>query len=497
MKLRAKKLPINTGGIQVVVIDYRDAALMDLFHGDRVKLTLRGKKTIAVVDIDDSDRFIKKGTIGLFEEVSKALGVKSRDKVRVALEIRPPAWHYIKQKLSGERLSHKQIRSIIEHIVDNGLTDIEVSYFVAACYTNGLNLDETTALAKAMINTGDTIKLDKKFVMDKHCVGGVAGNRTTMMIVPIIAAAGLTIPKTSSRAITSPAGTADTVETLTNVSFNIKQIKRIVKKTNGCMVWGGAVNLAPADDKIIGVERPMSVDPTGQLLASILSKKKSVSATHVLIDIPVGKGSKIESKKEALKLKSLFERLAKKLRMHVKVILTSGLQPVGHGVGPILEAKDVVCTLMDSPKGSKDLKEKSLVMAGYLLEMGGKAKKGKGYELAKEILESGRAYNKFVEIIRVQGGKKPDPVKLRPGRFKAQVKTKKAGKVTWISSNVISRVARTAGAPFDKAAGVYLYKKIGDKVKKGEYLFTIYAHSKEKLRYALRVAKKAESYKIT
>ena len=220
-----------------------------------------------------------------------------------------------------------------------------------------LDINESVSLTKAMINTGEILKLNKYPVMDMHCIGGVAGNRTTMIIVPIVASAGLTIPKTSSRSITSPAGTADTMEVLSNVSFSIKEIKKVIRKTNACLVWGGSVNLAPADDKIIRIEHPVSLDPEGQLLASILAKKRSASATHLLIDIPIGKGSKIENRKKALHLKRLFESISKKLGIKIKVIITDGSQPVGNGIGPGLEARDVLWVLKNDSKQPLDLKD--------------------------------------------------------------------------------------------------------------------------------------------
>ncbi len=397
---------------------------------------------------------------------------------------KPKSIFYIKKKLRGEKLDYNEIYHIVKDIVNNELTDIELTYFVASTYINELTIRETIDLTNAIINTGKVLKINKFPVVDKHCIGGVAGNRTTMVVVPILAATGLTVPKTSSRSITSPAGTADTMEVLCNVGFKIKQLKKIINKTNACMVWGGAVNLAPADDKIIKVEHPVSLDPVGQLLASILAKKKSVSTTHLLIDIPVGRGAKIEKKKDAKELKRRFEIIGKKLGFVIKVVITNGKQPIGNGIGPALEARDVLKVLKNDKDAPLDLKEKSIYIAGEILELAKKVKKGYGKKMASDLIESGMAYKKFVEIIKAQGGKEIAPDKIRIGKYSYNVKAGKTGKIDYINGNIISKIAKVAGAPKDKGAGIFLHVHLGYNVKKGDKLYTIYSDSKEKLRYA-------------
>ncbi|MBU1204888.1 MAG: AMP phosphorylase [Nanoarchaeota archaeon] len=492
MKLKVKDINIATGWPLVAVLNEVDALKLDLHYEDRVKIKKGRKKVIAIINIAESSKIIPMGKIGLYEEVLDKLCVKSGDVVDLSLVEKPASIQYIKKKLKGRKLSYEEFYHIIDDIIKNKLSEIEITYFVSACYTNGLDLDETVSLTKAMINTGEILKLAKYPVMDLHCIGGVAGNRTTMVVVPIVAAAGLTIPKTSSRSITSPAGTADTMEVLSNVSFSIKEIKKIIRKTNACLVWGGSVNLAPADDKIIRIEHPVSLDPEGQLLASILAKKRSASATHLLIDIPIGKGSKIESRKKALHLKRLFESISKKLGIEIKVIITDGSQPVGNGIGPGLEARDVLWVLKNDSKQPLDLREKSLKMAGLLLEMGGKAKKGAGTKKAFDILNSGAAYRKMIEIIKAQGGKKIKADNIKIGKFRYNFRAKRSGVVTHIDNDSISKIARAAGAPLDKGAGIYLHKHVKDSVKKGDKIFTIYAKNKQKLNYAINVLKKTD-----
>ncbi|MGB9719123.1 MAG: thymidine phosphorylase [Candidatus Anstonellales archaeon] len=318
-----------------------------------------------------------------------------------------------------------------------------------------------------------------------NCVGGVAGNRTTMVIVPIVAAAGLYIAKTSSRAITSPAGTADTMEVLANVNIKMNEMREIVNNIHGAIVWGGGINIASADDHLIKIRRPLSLDPKGVLLASILAKKKAVGAEHVVIDIPVGMGAKVEDFEKAKGLANDFIKIGKMINMNIDVLITDGSEPIGNGIGPALEAKDVLRVL--EGRGPEDLKHKSLLLAGKLLEMSGKVAKGDGYAVAEHFILSGKALKKMREIIEAQGGNPnitSDTIPL--GEHKYSVKAERSGKIAHIDNKRISKIARAAGAPTDKGAGIYLYRLKGDRVEKGDIVFDIYAESEEKLDFAIK-----------
>ncbi len=484
MHLRVKDLAIATGNPLIVIINYIDAQKLDLHYADRIRIKKGRREITAMIDITESNEFILPGEIGLFKEVYERLRGRDGDIVTIRLEEKPRSLHYIKNKLRGEKLSDREIREIVDDIIEDRLSEIELTYFVAGSFTNGLDDRETVAMTKAMLQSGEKLKLKSRIVVDKHCIGGVAGNRTSMIVVPIVAAAGLVIPKTSSRAITSAAGTADTVEVLCDVSFTIDRMKKIVEKTGGCFVWGGSVNLAPADDKIIKVEYPMSLDPVGGLIASILAKKKSVSSTHVLIDIPVGKGSKTESRERALLLKRKFESTARRLGMKVAVVITDGSQPIGNGIGPALEARDVLWTLMCSPKGAKDLREKSIKLAGRILELAKKAGKGKGLLMAEELLDSKKALRKFIQIIQAQNAKVIFPEQIKVGSYSTTIKAQGTGSVRHIDNKRINKAAKLAGAPHDPESGIYLYVHKRDRVKKGDRLFRIYSNSKERLKFA-------------
>jgi len=494
MNLKVKDMDIATGGILVAILNQKDAQMLDLHALDRIKI-IKGKKIETVaVDIAESSRAVPQGRIGLFEEVLDSMKLKDKDSVRIMLARKPLSVKYIKKKLDGRRLTNKEINQIVWDIVNNKLSEIELTYFVAACYTHALDITETMQLTKAIASHGEMLKFSRHPVIDKHSIGGIPANRTTMVLVPIIAAAGLLMPKTSSRSITSPAGTADTMEVLANVSFPIEEMKGIVEKTNGCIVWGGAINLAPADDKIIIVERPLGIDAESQLLASIMAKKHSVGSTHILIDIPVGRDAKIKTRKDALRLKSDFERIGKKLRKHVKVLITKGSEPIGNGIGPALEARDVLWLLKRDPKRPLDLEKKCVYMATKIFEMAG-IKNPKKKVL--DILNSGSAYKKMQEIISAQGGNPNiNPEKIKIGRYSYTIKSPVNGKVSDINNKAVSKIARVAGAPSNKGAGIYLHKHVGDDVEKNGKLFTVYSESSHKLAYSRDLLKELSCFTI-
>ncbi len=479
MKLEVKDVNLNAGGTYIVILNQEDAAKRDINALDRVKITAKNKELIVLVNI--SNRGIRQGQIGLYTEVLNQLKLKNHDTVHITPYQRPLSVWSIKKKLDGKTLSTTEINSIVQGIVNNSLTTIDLTYFISGVYTRGFTLDETTALTEALVHYGGSLPTTQKMLLDKHCVGGVAGNRTTMIVIPIVAAAGYSMIKTSSRSITSPAGTADTMEVIAPVTLSKEQIKKVIQKTNACMVWGGTFELASADDIIINIERTLSLDPRGMLLASIMAKKKAVGATHVLIDVPYGRGAKLANKKDAKTLKKQFTKLGARIGIKTKVILTDGSQPVGNGIGPLLEARDVLSVL--SGGGPEDLRKKAVYMAAQLLKLAGHKH---AEQTAMEMLESGKALKKFKQIAIAQGGKNHLSIaELLPGKYHQAITAKKNATITHIDNKRISKAARIAGAPKDKRAGIYLHAKKGSILKKGDIIYTIFAENPKKLEYAL------------
>ena len=488
MKLKIKKLKFSTG-IPVCILHEKTAKEIGIYIGSRVLIkTGSGKRLVSIVNT--ATELLQPGQIAVSEAILKKLKLKYGQLVHVELTERPCSINFIKEKLKGRPLKKEEIFEIINNIANNSLTEAEVAFFISAVYEEGMSLDETKFLIQAMVKSGKKLKLKGK-VADKHSIGGVAGNRTTPIIVSICAATGLIMPKTSSRAITSAAGTADTIETIAKVDFSVKEIKNIIKKTNACLVWGGALGLAPVDDKIIRIERIVDVDSPAQLLASILSKKISVGSKYVLIDIPYGRSAKV-TKRKAEQLRIKFFHLAKKFDLKLNVVLTDGNEPIGRGIGPALEIKGIIDVLQRN-NPPKDLENKSVMLAGKLLELSGKAKKGKGIKMAQKILDSGKALKKFEQIIKAQKG---DLKKIPKPRFSHNIIAKKRIKIKHLDNKLINRLARYAGSPEDKTAGLYLHTKKGHITKKGETIISIYSNSKEKLEHAVKFYQKTKKQMI-
>ena len=391
----------------------------------------------------------------------------------------------VRRKLYGQRLHDQDFMPIIGDIVAGRYSAIELTAFVAACTGGRLDLAETVALTRAMVDIGDRLSWPHAIVVDKHSVGGLPGNRTTMLVVPIVAAAGLVMPKTSSRAITSPAGTADAMETVAPVTLEVPAMRRVVEREGGCIVWGGAVRLSPADDVIIRVERPLDLDGEGQLVASVLSKKVAAGSTHVVIDMPVGPTAKVRSHDAARTLGALLTAVGRDVGLSVEVCEGDGSQPVGRGIGPALEARDVLAVLHRSAEAPADLRERALVLAGRVIEAGRGLDADSGVSVAREILEDGRALQKFEAICEAQGGRRDVPMAAHTYTVEAD----RAGTVWQIDNRRLARAAKLAGAPAAKVAGMDLLVRLGDNVSAGQPLFTLHAASPGELAYALAFAR--------
>ncbi|NPA76785.1 MAG: thymidine phosphorylase, partial [Candidatus Diapherotrites archaeon] len=351
-------------------------------------------------------------------------------------------------------------------------------------YIRGFNDDETVALTEAIVDSGESVVIEKEPVVDKHCIGGIPNNRTTMLVVPILTSLGFYVPKLSSRAITSPAGTADTMEVLAPVDLDAETVKEITESVGGVMAWGGGTRIAAADDKLIAIRRPLSLDPRGMLLASILAKKKAVSSQYVLIDIPVGPEAKIPTVRKGEELAEQFITIGTRLGMHMKAVITDGSAPIGRGVGPVLEAKDVLEILMG--KGPDDLRKKGTELAAHIISFVKGTEWEDALRIADEQIRSGAALGKFREIIAAQGGD-PDvkPEDLKPGKYSETIYADRDGRVIHVSNHAVAHLARAAGAPFQKGAGIYLHVRVGDRVRKGDPLYTVYSDSQKLLKDAL------------
>lgn len=480
--LRLRRLGIDTHQ-EAVVYMRRDChvcrsegfsaqARIRVSAGDRTIVATLGQITTDLLAPEEAS---------LSERAWQLLGVEEGDEIRLSHSPPLESFGHVRAKIYGHRLGEDAMREIVRDIVAGRYADVHLSAFVATCSGRSLDRDEILALTRAMVEAGSRLDWGGRSIADKHCVGGLPGNRTTPILVAIVAACGLTIPKTSSRAITSPAGTADTMETLAPVDLDLPAMRRVVEQEGGCIVWGGAIDLSPADDILIRVERALDLDSEGQLVASILSKKIAAGATQLVIDLPVGPTAKVRTAEEAARLSVGLEAAAAAAGIQVRVLQTDGTQPVGRGIGPALEARDVVAVLQNRPDAPGDLRERAAFLSGHLLELVGRAAEGKGKEMAERAVRDGSAWRKFEAICRAQGGLREPPT---PSHTRS-ILARRRGRIAVIDNRILARIAKLAGAPAAKAAGLALHVGVGRQVDAGEPLYTIHAEAPGELAYAL------------
>lgn len=493
--LRLRRLAVDTYRENVAYLS-RDCPLYqaEKFQGlTKVEVSKNGRSILAVLNIVDDRRLLERDELGLSEQAFLQLGFPEGESITVAQALPPASREAIRGKVLGRTLEPDEFDAVIRDIVANRYSKMEIAAFLIAS-ASFLTTEEVLSLTRSMAAIGNRLTWNQAPIVDKHCIGGIPGNRTSMIVVPIVAAHGLAIPKTSSRAITSPAGTADTMEVLARVDVDPDEMRDIVERTKGCIVWGGRANLSPADDILISVERPLGIDTREQMVASILSKKLAAGSTHLVVDIPVGPTAKIRSHSEAVRLRKLFEYVGDQTGLILEVQITDGRQPVGFGVGPVLEARDVMRVLENDPAAPADLRQRALLLAGRILEFDPALRGGRGHERARELLDSGVAAKSMQRIIAAQGAGAGGQ---RAGSLIREVEAERDGVVSAIDCYRIARIARLAGAPTDKGAGIDLIKKVGDPVEQGEPLYRVHAVHPTDFRFATDMADADNGYLLT
>lgn len=484
-QLRARRLGVDTQ-YEAVVFMHKECSVCrsEGFTAHNRVLLRAGERRVIATLYQVTTGLITHDEAALSESAWNRLGLRDGDTITVSHPDPLESLSSVRSRIYGKRLEEDALRAIIRDVVAGEYSDIDLSSFITACAARPLDLDEVLSLTRAMVDVGERLSWSADIVVDKHSVGGLPGNRTTPIIVPIVAALGLAMPKTSSRAITSPAGTADTMETMSPVDLSTADIHRVVEQEGGCIVWGGAVRLSPADDILIRIERALDIDTEGQMIASVLSKKIAAGSTHLVIDLPVGPTAKVRTEAAARALSAGLVGVAEVFGIKVRIATGDGTQPVGRGIGPALEAKDVLAVLQCAPDAPADLRTRSLELAGMLIELAGRAPAGAGQHLAAQMLDDGHAWHKFQRICEAQGGMRNPPVSAHRQPLLAS----QPGRIGRIDNRKIAKLAKLAGAPDDKAAGVELHVNLDDAVGMGQPLCTVHADTPGELAYALDYA---------
>ncbi|MEM2085837.1 MAG: AMP phosphorylase [Archaeoglobaceae archaeon] len=482
MKFKVRVVPLRSEKLSVV-LNQNDAEDLGLLPGDRVKVIVGKNSFVAEADFTD---LLEPGEVGVCSFTAEACRIDEKCLAEVYPVSRPRSVEFIRKKLEGGKYSVVEIKSIVQDISKNVLNDLEISAFTLANEIVGMSDEEIQWMTEAMVENGEKITFERGIVVNIQSIGGLPSNEFHLIAVPLVASAGLLIPKTASRAITSASGTADTMEVLADVNLSIDEIREITEKVGGVIAWGGATNIAPADDRIIRVEYQLEISPKAHLIASLLSKCIGTGSKFVSIDIPIGEGMKLDSLEAGRSFANSIVELGRRLGLITTATLTEGMQPLGRAVGPALEAKEIL-QLLESKTLENPLVDKAFSFAGILFEMSGIA--SDGYSYAKKLFESGKTLEKFKEIISAQGGDekiKADEIAIGDKTF--TITSNSNGILRRINSKAINEVARSAGAPKDKGAGVYIHKKRGEVVKAGDPLLTIYAEKEWKLDNAIEIA---------
>lgn len=481
MRLHAQHQPIA-----LMRADCHVCRAEGLSSRSQILIAAGGREVQAQLYQIDSD-LLARDQVALSEQAWAALDIHEGEKVRVR---HPPVLESlagVRQRIYGRRLEAGDVQAIVRDVVRGRYTDVHLAAFLTATATLPLSMDEIVFLTQAMVDVGERLSWPSSIVVDKHCVGGLPGNRTTPLVVAIAAANGLLMPKTSSRAITSPAGTADTMEVLAPVNLDIDHLRRVVQAEGGCIAWGGTMRLSPADDIFVRVERELDIDTEGQMIASVLSKKIAAGATHVVIDIPVGPTAKVRTHDAAQRLARHLIDVASHFGLTLRCLYTDGSQPVGRGIGPALEARDVLAVLRNEAEQPFDLRERAIQIAAAVLEVGGAARAGEGAALAEQTLANGRAWEKFMRICMAQGGFR-EPARAE---YVQPLLAQQAGRVTHLDNRKLSRLARLLGAPEQAAAGVVLNTRLGEELARGQPWLFLHAQTRGELAYALDYARHA------
>lgn len=478
--LRARRLGVDTHNEPAVFMHKDCHVCRSEGFRSHARVLLQGdhKSVVATLYHVNGD-WLGVDEAGLSQVAWKRLALSEGDLIAVSHPSPLRSMSKVRGKIYGKRFSADDLQEIVSDIVAERYSDVQLSSFVTACSALPLDFEETVELTRAMVEAGDRLEWELRPVADKHSIGGLPGNRTTPIVVSIVTACGLTMPKTSSRAITSPAGTADTMETLAPVDLDIPSMRRVVDKVGGCIVWGGSVHLSPADDLLIRIERALDLDSESQLIASVLSKKIAAGSTHLVLDLPVGPTAKIRSQEAAEALSVSLTNVAAVFGLKTKSVISDGNEPVGRGIGPALEARDVLAVLQGMAMAPLDLQERAVSLAGALIDLATGTTDGDA--IALRTLNSGVAWRKFQEICEAQGGMREPPL----ATYRQPITAGRAGRVSVIDNRRLATIAKLAGAPEARAAGVELHVRVGDRIERNDELVTIHAETPGELSYAL------------
>lgn len=399
----------------------------------------------------------------------------------------------IKKKRNKKSLSEDEINFIISKYTSQEIPDYQMSAFLMAGFINGFSSNETSWLTKAMLFSGKVLNFDhlegKK--IDKHSTGGV-GDKTSLIIAPIVASAGVYVPMISGRGLGHTGGTLDKLESIPgfNTNLSVKKFEAVLKKHKAALI-GQTKEIAPADKLIYSLRDVTgTVESIPLITASIMSKKLAEGIDGLVLDVKTGSGAFMKSQNQSEELAKSLVNTAKSFGKDCIAVISDMNQPLGNYIGNWLEVLETIEILRDGKKN--DLTELSLILSGLMIYLGGKSKSiDEGIELAIKILKSGEAYEKFIDIVKAQGGDFKlllNPDNYPKSKFTFELKSNKKCYLKEIDTYQVGMAALELGAgrlkkedKIDFKAGIKFYPKIGEEIKKGEVIFELFSDSQEKI----------------
>jgi len=412
----------------------------------------------------------------------------------------------IRKKRDGMELAPAEIGGLIDAYTKGEVPDYQMSAWLMAVVLRGMTKPETAALTDAMLHSGEVLDLSSlpKRKVDKHSTGGV-GDKTSLVLAPLVAAAGVAVPMISGRGLGHTGGTLDKLEAIPgfNVNLPVAEFRRVLEKC-GCAMIGQTAEIAPADRKLYALrDVTATVESPYLICASIMSKKLAEGIDSLLLDVKTGSGAFMKSQQDAVFLAELMVETGERMGKQVVALITDMDQPLGNKIGNALEVVEVIEVLKGG--GPEDLRELCLHLAGWMLQLGGASKTiAEGKQISAELISSGKALEKFRDLIALQGGDPSvvdDPERLPQASHKLDVTSGKAGYVNSMQCEQIGTAGVVLGGgrerkedSVDPAVGIVLHKKVGEHVGADEPLATIYYNSQAKVERARQLI--AESYEI-
>jgi len=486
MQARCQRLDLSAGGHRTVFMNEQMLKDMDLSPLDRVEIssvTDMGRKVIASIHpfVHGQDK------VGLSKETADDLGVQVEGFISIKAADRPDSLSIIKDRMGGMELTGESMMSVVGDILDDTLSHLEVGQLLGSFYRSDLSMAELYGLTKYLSESGDTYDWGGGLVAGKGDTFPVPGNGTTPIIVAIVASLGVKMPCLDMRALQTPSSSVDTMEVMSRVDLDLPSIRKVVEARKGCIALSDDLYLAPAEKKLRAMRAASGTDPESVITASLVARNLSLGCRYLIVDMPIGMETRYSSIGLANQLSQRLTKLAARFGLRTAVELTYGDEPIGNGIGPALEARDVLKVLMNRPDAPVDLMEASLLLTGKLIDLMGQElfgadhRPGDGIEIAKEKLRSGTALGSFKGMIEAQGGNpdtRPENITVSP--FLVEIRSLKEGQLVDYDTRVVNKIARIAGAPQFKGSGIEFYRKARDMVRRNELLLNVHAASEER-----------------